>query len=191
MQRIRCGVFLYTQSVCRLTYTIAVFIGRTAFHLPEPLREVLRIQEVHLVGDLTEALARGDDALFGNHQRPLLDVLDGGQSGFFFYQVAEIVGGKTELVGTLLYRRDTCRCRLTRVIIVVKQSLETCQKIAVPILARNELAVVEAYALVEQQLHVVDDERAAVLVNRMGKFITQTADTICENLVGSSGWLVV
>ena len=185
MQRIRCGVFLYTQSVCRLTYTIAVFIGRTAFHLPEPLREVLRIQEVHLVGDLTEALARGDDALFGNHQRPLLDVLDGGQSGFFFYQVAEIVGGKTELVGTLLYRRDTCRCRLTRVIIVVKQSLD------VHILARNELAVVEAYALVEQQLHVVDDERAAVLVNRMGKFITQTADTICENLVGSSGWLVV
>lgn len=149
-----------------------ILVRCTPLHFLEPPREVLRILESHFVRNTAKAFACVKDALFCNIQYLLLNVLDGRHTCFLFYQIAEIIGGKTKFVSAILHCRDAFCYRQTRLIIIIKQRLETCKQVTVNVFAGNELAVIEAYTLVKQQFQIVDDERTTVLVNRIVQFLT-------------------
>lgn len=104
-------------------------------------------------------------------------MLDGRHSCFLFYQIAEVIGGKAEFVGTILHCRDAFCQGQARLVIIIKQRLEACKQVAVRVFAGNELAVIEADATVEEQFDGVDYKRVAVLVDRMAQFLCNVFQT--------------
>ena len=91
-------------------------------------------------------------------------MLQGGHAGFPPQQVAQVVGRKTELVGTVLYSRQAFGSQSIGMEIVVQQGFKTGKYVAIQILAGDELAVVEADAVIQQKLDIIHDERFAVFV---------------------------
>lgn len=89
---------------------------------------------------------------------------------FPFYQITEIIGGKTQLVSAILYRRNTFTRWQGRMIVIIEQQFKTRQQIVVGIFPCNELAVIKADAAVKEKLHGINNQRTAVLVNRMPQF---------------------
>ena len=132
---------------------------------------MLRILEAQFVGNLADRLPRVEHTFFRHFQGLLLDMLQGGLSCFLFQQVTQIVGRETELVGTVLHGGQSFRGGFAGMEILVQQGLEAGKDVAVQILTGDKLAVVEAFAIVEQQLDVVGDEGLAVLVYRVFQFL--------------------
>ena len=60
----------------------------------------------------------------------------------------------------------------------IQQGLEAGKDVAVQVLAGDELAVVEAFAIVEQQLDVVGDKGFAVLVHRILQFLLNLCQAV-------------
>lgn len=116
---------------------------------------MLRIRESQFVGYFADGLPGVEYTLFGYIQHFLLDMLQCRHPGFFLHQVAEIIGRQAELIGALLHSRHSVFSRFVRCKIFVQQILETGQDIVVGILAGNELAVVKADAVIEQQFDIV------------------------------------
>ena len=62
-------------------------------------------------------------------------------SGFLFYQVTEIIDGKTQLVSAILYRRNTFTRWQGRMIVIIEQQFKTRQQIVVGIFPCNEMCI--------------------------------------------------
>ena len=86
---------------------------------------------------------------------------------FFLQQVAQVIGRQAKFVGAILNGRDSFRSGLSGTEIAVQQGFEAGKDIAVQVFAGDELAVVKTDAVIEQQLHVVRDQRFAVFVRRV------------------------
>ena len=91
-------------------------------------------------------------------------MLQGGHAGFPPQQVAQVVGRKTELVGTVLYSRKAFGSRSVGMEVVVQQGFKTGKYVAIQVLAGDELAVVETDTVIKQELDIIHDERLAVFV---------------------------
>ena len=77
------------------------------------------------------------------------------KSCLFSEQIAEVVGGQAEFVCTILNSGQPLSNKQPRVEIIVEQQLETSQKVTILIFAHNELTVIEADAIVKEQLYFV------------------------------------
>ena len=139
---------------------------------------MLRVLEAQFVGNLANGLPRVEHTFFRHFQGLLLDMLQGGFTRFLFQQVAQIVGREAELVGAVLHGGQSFRSGFAGMEIRIQQGLEASKDVAVQILAGDELAVVEAFAIVEQQLDVVGDEGLAVLVHRILQFLFNLCQAI-------------
>ena len=139
---------------------------------------MLRVLETKFVGNLADGLPRVEYALFCHIQGLLLNMLQGGFTRFLFQQVAQIVGREAESVGTILHGGQSFRGRFAGMEIRIQQGLEAGKDVAVQVLAGDELAVVEAFAIVEQQFDVVGDEGLAVLVHRVLQFLLNLCQAV-------------
>ena len=142
---------------------------------------MLRVLESQLIGYLTDAFPAVGNLFLGQVYNGVLDVLLRRLAGLFLHQVAEVVGREEHLVGEILHRRQSVPLGLVAVEIVVEQSLEACQHIAVRILSCDELSVVEAHAVVQQQFDVLGDEAFAVLVDGVVQLLLYLVQTVREN----------
>ena len=71
--------------------------------------------------------------------------------------------------------------------IFVQHPLEVAQNLGVDHVARDELAVVEAHAVVEQQLYVADYQLSAVAVDGVLEFLADVAEAVLEHLALAFG----
>lgn len=81
----------------------------------------MRIPEPELVGDFADRLGRVEHAFLGDVDDFQLDVFLRRFPGLLFYQVAEIVGRKVQLLGAPAYRRHPVALRRVVPEIVVEQ----------------------------------------------------------------------
>lgn len=81
---------------------VAILVGGDAGDVLEQAGEVLRVLEAEFVGDLAYALVAGYEAVFGKGYEAVLDVLFGCFAGFFFDEVAEVVGRQAQFCCTPL-----------------------------------------------------------------------------------------
>ena len=126
----------------------------TSRFLEDPCK-VLRILKAKAVCYLTDRIGRYQQLFFCNAHYLILDIFQSGLSGLFFYQVAEIVGRKAQLSGTILHSRQPFLHSIITCEIVVKQCLEASQNITVGILSCDKLTFVKTQAIIEQQLNIV------------------------------------
>ena len=68
---------------------------------------MLRVSEAQLVSYFTDAFRCTKQAFFCHFQRLQLNMFQGRKPRFFPQQIAQIVWRKTELIGTILYGRQT------------------------------------------------------------------------------------
>ena len=131
---------------------------------------MLGIAETEFVGDFADRLRRVEYPFLGDVDHLQLNVLLRRFAGLLLYQVAEIVGRQVQLFRAPAYRRHPVALGRVAFEIVVQQPFEPGQRVFVDLAARDELPLVEAYAVVEQQFDVRDDQPSAVLVDGMVQF---------------------
>ena len=86
-----------------------------------------------------------------------MDVLQGRDASLLADEIAEIVGGETELVGTILDGENPFRLSALMVVVIVYDVLEFCQYVSILNLWRRKLAMIENVAIVEYRLEMVKD----------------------------------
>ena len=111
-----------------------------------------------------------------------MDVFLRGLSALFLYQVAEVVGRKAKLGSKILDRRQAGLHRLAGVEIIVQQFLETGQQVGIDFFTGNELAFIEACAIVQQQLNIDTDQCLAMIVYRMIEFFRYLVETVEDDV---------
>ena len=148
---------------------------------------MVRILEADSIGYLAHGLVRACQRVLDAVDDGKVDVFDGGLARFLLDEVAEIVGGKMELVGTPSHGGQTDLFRLVGIKIAGHQVLETSEDIAVDGLAGGKLTVVETEAMVEQYLDVGGDDAAAVLVDAVMQFFLYLVETVKDGLAFSLG----
>ncbi|WP_395094123.1 hypothetical protein ACF3NR_09580 [Vaginella massiliensis] len=115
-----------------------------------------------------------ENAFFGNFDHFGLQKFLCRTAGFFFDEVAKIVGRKVQFFGAINYRRQPDAVRLVRVEVVVEQLFDTGENVAVSVATGDKLAVVEKYAVIQKEFYILHDERFAVaddvLLNFFGDF---------------------
>lgn len=159
-----------------------ILIRRHTHCLLERAAEILRILIAEAVGYLADALAGLREQLLGHIHRPLLDVFLRRAAGLLLYQVAEVVGREMQLVGTPCHGGRAEALGIVRHEIAVEQRLEACEDILVRPLARDELAVVEAVAVVEEQLDGRGDDDVAVAVGAVPYLVVNLSQTVDDGL---------
>ena len=143
----------------------AVLVGGEAGDFFEHAAQVVRVLEPDLVGDFADRLVGAEEQVFHFVDDHEVDVFDGGLACLFFHEVAEVVGGEVQFLRAPVHRGQSDLLRLVRVEIVNHQVFEAGQHVFVDELAGDELAVVEAQAVVEQDFDVGGDDGAGVLVD--------------------------
>lgn len=162
---------------------LAVLVGRAARDLLEQACEVLRVLEPETVGHVADRTVAVGDPLLGRVDQAQLDVLLRRAARFALDQIAEVVGREVQPLGAVLHGGKPRIERLFRSEVVVQNLLETGEDVLVGNLAaRDELPVVEARAVVEQHLDVVDDERAAVSVGGLLQLVADVAQALDDRL---------
>ena len=140
---------------------------------------MLRILESQFVGYLAHRLAGIENPLLGQADQFRLDMLLRRAARLLLDEIAEVVGRQMELPGAVFHRWQTLDPGLLRGEIVVEQTFETDQNVAVDTSARDELPFVEAHAIIEQQLDVGRYEPLGVLVDGvlgLGAYLVQAVD---------------
>ena len=142
-----------------------------------------RILESQAVGHVADRILPVEEQLLGRVDELQADVLLGRAARFAFDQITEVVGREAELPGAVAHRRQAERLRQVRSEVIVQDTLEAGEDVLVGNLAaREELPVVEARAVVEQHLDVVDDERAAVLVDGVLQLVEDVPHAVDDRL---------
>jgi len=126
---------------------------------------VLWIFEAELIGDFADGQTGLDEQLLGTLDDGILDVALGGGAALLADQVAEIVGGETGLVGEIGNRWQTVTFGMTTDEVLAQLLMEGCEDVAVHLVTRDELAVVVAHAVVQEQAYGIGDERLRVAVD--------------------------
>lgn len=101
---------------------------------------------------------------------------------FGFDHIAEVVGREVHLVGKVLDGWDTFGSRFAGEYIIVEQLVEACKGRDIEVLSGNELPLVEAHAVVEQEFKIGDDQSARVLIDRVLEFDIDDMHTVAHHL---------
>ena len=109
----------------------------------------MRILEADFVSNFAHGLVRACQQILDAVDNGKVDVFDGGLARFLLDEVAEIVGGKMELVCTPSHGGQTDLFRLAGIKIAGHQFFEASEDIAVDSFAGGKLAVVKTEAVVE------------------------------------------
>ena len=103
-------------------------------------------------------------------------------SGFFFHEVAEVVGRKEAPFGEVFHRRQPLALGPVAPEVDVELVLKAREHVVVGFAAGDELPVVEPHAIVEQQLYVAAYQRFAVLVDGTSEFHLNLVEAVGEYL---------
>ena len=87
-----------------------------------------------------------------------------------------------QLFGAPAHRRHAVLLGAVSCEIVAQQAFESGQHVAVDVVARDELPFVEPRAVIQQQLDVRDDQRAAVFVDRVFQFRLDVQQAVQHDL---------
>lgn len=159
-----------------------ILFRRHAHCLLKRAAEILRILIAEAVGYLADALAGLREQLLGHIHSLLLDIFLRRAAGLLLYQVAKVVGREMQLVGTPCHGGRAEALGIVRHEIAVEQRLEACEDVLVRPLARDELTVVEAVAVVEEQLDGRGDDGVAVAVGAVPYLVVNLAQTVDDGL---------
>ena len=154
--------------VCDLRGGEAAAIGRGGEleRLLEEADEVLWVVETEVVGHVAHALVRGQQHLGALHHI-LVDGRHGILAPRLFHKVAEVVGREAELSSAIAHVGHTL-LKLQSVLIVVVEHLAQTAVDTVGRVVLLKLPVVEALAVVEDELEKVENHLLAVCVRHHG-----------------------
>ena len=127
-----------------------VFAWRVAHILLEHTVEVLRILIPQFVGNLADSFLASNNHLLGQVDDFVLDIFLCRLPGFLLYQVSEIIGREEYLVCKVFHGGKPVGLRFVALEIVVYQRFEFRQDVLVCSRAGDELAFVEAFAIIKQ-----------------------------------------
>ena len=127
--------------------------------------EVLRIFEAELIGDFADGQTGLDEELLGTLDDGILDMALGGGAALLADEVAEIVGREAGLVGKVGNCWQTVPFWITADEILLQLLMEGGEDVAVYFMAGDELAVLVAHAVVQEQADGIGDERLRVAVD--------------------------
>ena len=117
---------------------------------------MLGILEAELVGDFADGQAGLDEQLLGALNDGILNVALGGGAALLADQVAEVVRRETGLVGEVSHSGQAVSFRMAAHEVFAQLLVEGGEDVAVHFVACDELAVVVAHAVVEQQADVMN-----------------------------------
>src|SRR3712207_395483 len=143
--------------------------------------EVLRILETKAVGYLANGLFRTRQLVFGQVDNLGLNVLLRRLARFFLHKIAEIVGRQVTFLREIFYRRQPFTQGTALPEVVVKQAFKLIKHVKIGRTAGDELPLIEAQTIVEQQFYVAADELSAVLVNGMVQLLLYLGKAIAED----------
>ena len=132
----------------------------------EETNEMLRIVKTHTFANHCDGQRVIIEQLFGMGEKAVGNDVLGSTTSFHAHQIAEIAAGQAAFVCKIGH----CGQSLTqgfRGDVVIQQFHESLHHRMVDFLASDELAVIEAETLVQQQLDVGDDKFAGMLVYGM------------------------
>ena len=149
---------------------LAVLRRSDPFLFLEHAAEVLGILEAEPVGHLGYGFA-GSQSVLGKPDDEPADMIAGRVACGLLDDVTEIIGRQTQLVGAILYGRQT-EGKLQPVLeIIPKQTLETDENVGVLYLAGQELAVVEPLAEIKHQFDVAYENGMLEFVRSLAKLV--------------------
>ena len=126
---------------------------------------MLWIFEAELIGDFTDGQTGFYEQLLRTLNDGILNVTLGGSAALLANQVAKVVGREAGLVGEVSHSGQTVSFRMTALEVLAQLLMEGGEDVAVHFVARDELTVVVAHAVVQQQTDGIGDERLRVAVD--------------------------
>ena len=144
-----------------------IFIRCCPSYFLEYSCEMLWILKAEIVGYLIDGICWDKQLFFGYINYFALYPFQSGLPCFFLNQVAEVVGRQAELAGTVSHGGQPLMQGVVACEVVVEQGLKAGQDVPIDVLSRDELAFVEAEAIVEQQFDVVRNQSLAQPVDRV------------------------
>ena len=128
---------------------------------------MLRVFEAELVGDFADRQTGLNEQLLGTFDDSILNVALGGGAALLADEVAEIIGRQAGFIGKVGYRGQTVSFRMTVLEVLAQLLMEGCEDVTVHLVARDELAVVVAHAVIQEQADGIGDERLRMAVDGM------------------------
>ena len=119
----------------------------------------MRVFEAELTGDFADGQAGLDEELLRTLNDGILDVALGGGAALLADEVAEIVGREAGLVGKVGNCWQTVPFWITADEILLQLLMECGEDVAVYFMAGDELAVIVAHAVVQEQADGIGDSR--------------------------------
>ena len=119
---------------------------------------MLRVGKAKVVGNFGDGFASGEEAFCFLQDKPM-DVVDGGIACVSSHQITQIACRHAELVCAIGNGGQTRLERILLRIIGFKNRMESLQGICVCYLSRQELPLIESFAIVQQQADIVHDDR--------------------------------
>ena len=144
---------------------------------------MLRVFEAELVGDFADRQTGLNEQLLGTFDDSILNVALGSGAAFLADEVAEVVGRETGLVGKVGNCWQTVPFWMTALEVLAKLLMEGGEDVAVHFVARDELTVVVAHAVVEQQTDGIGDERLRVAVDRVLQFLFDSVEQFHHHML--------
>lgn len=117
----------------------------------------MRVFEAELVGDFADGQTGLNEQLLGTLDDGILNVALGGGAALLADQVAEIIGRQAGFIGKVGYRGQTVLFWMTVLEVLAQLLVESGEDVAVHLVARDELAVVVAHAVVQEQADGIGD----------------------------------
>ena len=136
----------------------------------EETDEMLGIFEAETLADYGNGQFFIVKQLFGMGEKMVGDDVLGGTTSLHTHQISEISARQTAFICKIRYRGQPF-AKGFRGDVIIKECHEFPNHRMVDLLAGDELAVVEAEAIVQQQLYVGNDEFASMLVDGAMQFL--------------------
>ena len=166
--------------------SLAIFAWGLSRLRLEKADEVLRIFKAEVLAYLRYAEGFIIKQLTGKRKQTIVDHTLGGFAGLSLDQFSEIFGRIAAFVGKVGYGRQPLTLRFTGNVFI-EQRDELLYHRMINLLACDELTVVEAQTVVQQQLDVGNDEFTRMLIYRMLQFLLNHCEYITEDIDLGSG----
>ena len=112
---------------------------------------MLRVFEAQFIGYFGYWFTDIEDPLFGYFHQFLLYIFLWGDATFFFDQVPKIIGWLVQLAGAVSNRWYAFFTGFTAAEIIIEQVFKSSRDIFIDMIARNKLAVVKTFTIIQQQ----------------------------------------
>ena len=140
------------------------------------------VLETEGVGYLADAIGGRGEAVTGLSDEVLLDELLGTIARLGFHEVAEVVGREVQRIGKVAHGGHSLSGGEALGEIVIEQNVEALHQLAVDGFSRDELAVVEADAVVQNQGNVLRHQLSGVAVDAAFQLRLNVAEDVVQLL---------